>query len=64
MQFKKVKINPKIRHENIPCTSAYFEKNFLNQELAVVFYGTNYIRIRDSEGEEWGFFEQEYIPCG
>ena len=64
MQIKKVKINPKLRHENVPCTADHFEQYIRDCELTVVHLGGRYIRVQDGAGEEWGLFEGQYKPCG
>jgi hypothetical protein len=54
-----VTVNKKLRHENVPCTSAYFETNIKSQPLRDVYQNNDYYRVRDSRGEEWGFFESQ-----
>ncbi|GAB2994431.1 hypothetical protein GCM10027284_09630 [Cyclobacterium sediminis] len=54
-----VTVNKKLRHENVPCTSAYFETNIKSQPLRVVYQNNDYYRVRDIRNEEWGFFESQ-----
>lgn len=63
MAYKKVKISPKVRHENVPCTPDHFEKHLRGKALPIIHQGKGYIRIRDSSGEEWGLFGEQFIPC-
>lgn len=63
MPYEKVKISPKVRHENIPCTADHFEKYLRDQALPIVHQGKDYVRVRDAAGEEWGFFSNQFDPC-
>ena len=58
----KVRIHKKLRHENIPCTPQYFEENFRNKSLQVIYSAQQYYRVRDQKNEEWGFFAGQLIP--
>lgn len=61
MPYEKVKISPKVRHENIPCTPDHFEKYLQGKALPIVYQGKGaYIRVRDAAGEEWGLFPRQY----
>ncbi len=63
MPYEKVKISPKVRHENIPCTSDHFEKHLRDKALPIIHQGNMYIRVRDGSGEEWGLFRGQFVSC-